>query len=251
MRLRLVSSSVAVCAVIATSALGQPPLPMNTMAAGTIGSDDRTDYQFVAPHPGLLTVAVLGAGDNDLTLDLRDEDGVRVTDGYSDNDIMGNVGREQMHVFLPWAGTYRVRVGARASGPAYEVGAAFLAAPGMAHSPDPDARPSMAQALVIGRAVADEVDARKGDYADWFVIKAPKAGTLTVATTGEEGDIALEAYLDGDYSSPDAREDADLDGKSVHESITLDVTAGQSVHVRVVPLSTSSTTAYRITATLK
>jgi hypothetical protein len=224
---------------------------MNTMATGTVGTDDRTDYQFVAPHPGLLTVAVLGPGDNDLTLELRDEDGVRVTDGYSDNDIMGNVGREQMQVFLPWAGTYRVRVGGRASATAYEVGAAFLATPGMAPAPDPDGRPTMAQPLVVGRAITDEVDVRKGDLSDWLVVKAAKAGTLVVATTGDEGDIALEAYLDGDYSYPHARADDDMDGKSTHEAITLDVTAGQSVHVRVVPLSTTATTAYRITATLK
>jgi hypothetical protein len=240
---------VVLSVAVATVAGAQTPLPMNTMTAGTVGDGDQTDYSFVAKQPGLLSVALAGAGDDDLFLEVRDEEGQRLTDGYADGDLQGKRGLERLSVIVPEPGTYMVTVGGRGSGSRYDVGATFLEASALAPTPDPDGRPSKAQTLTIGQAISDEVG--PGDPWDWFVVKAPKAGTLVITTTGEDGDLALEAHLDEASDMPDQRSDDDRDGKGVNEQVSLEAQAGQAVYVRVVPLFTSSTTAYRIQASLK
>lgn len=71
---------------------------------------------------------------------------------------------------------------------------------------------------------------------NWYVITAPAAGTITVVTqgTGEsDGDLVLEAYFGDDFSMPAERSDQDLEGDSAHESVTVTVTAGQELYLKV------------------
>jgi hypothetical protein len=235
-----------------TTVAAQTPLPMGKMTPGVVGSDGHTDYQLVATHPGLLTVALLGNGTDDLFLELQDDEGQRVPEGFADNDRLGHAGREQLQLLVPWPGTYRLRVGAHGSSSGYEIGATYLETPALGLPADPDGRPSKAQVLTPGQSIEDSVGAGSGDYWDWFVVKPAKGGTLTVTTTGDEGDLVLEAYLDGSFAGPQERADDDRNGKGTNEVLLLEVTAGQPVYVRVVPVfSSSDATPYRISATLQ
>jgi hypothetical protein len=231
------------------AAQGPAPLPLDKLTSDTLGQDASSEYPFKAEAPGLLTVLLLGT-EGDLTLELLDEDGQRVPNGFADSDIEGNAAREQLHVVLPETGLYLLRVDGRGQANLrYEIGAAWLQAPALAAAPDPDGRPSRARELRVGEPIEDQVDASQGDHRDWYVITPAASGTLTVVTRGEEGDLMLEAFTNGNFSQPVARSDQDLDGKGANESIVVDVKAGQPVHLRVSPVF-SGGGAYRISAGL-
>jgi hypothetical protein len=102
---------------------------------------------------------------------------------------------------------------------------------------DPDRRPAMAKAGQVGKALEDGLDPGAGDNWDWWVLKPAEAGTLTVVTrqvgTGDAPDLVLEVFTEGDYADAKDRSDQDLQGNSASESATVQVTAGQAVHVKV------------------
>jgi hypothetical protein len=110
---------------------------------------------------------------------------------------------------------------------------------GFARAADPDRRPSTAKALTVGAASEETLHADEGDGWDWFKVTASEAMTLVIVTRmaeGTEGDLTLEAFTGNDYSSPAANSDQDLQGHTGNESVTLDVQAGQTVHVKVASL---------------
>ncbi len=102
---------------------------------------------------------------------------------------------------------------------------------------DPDRRPAMAKAGQVGKALEDGLDPGAGDNWDWWVLKAAEAGTLTVVTrqvgTGDAPDLVLEVFTENDFADAKDRSDQDLQGNSASESATVQVTAGQAVHVKV------------------
>ena len=51
--------------------------------------------------------------------------------------------------------------------------------------------------------------------------------------TGDAPDLVLEVFTDGDFADAKDRSDQDLQGNSANESATVQVTAGQAVHVKV------------------
>ena len=95
----------------------------------------------------------------------------------------------------------------------------------------------MAKAGQVGKALEDGLDPGAGDNWDWWVLKAAEAGTLTVVTrqvgTGDAPDLVLEVFTEGDFADAKDRSDQDLQGNSANESATVQVTAGQAVHVKV------------------
>jgi len=251
---RLVSSVVVMCGVcgLAGVASAQTALPLGKVQAGKTTSDKPSEYRVKAESAGVLTVAVKGEGD--LVLAVLDGDGQPVPDGRSDRDLGGDSGTEMVSVTLGEAGDYRVRVivqmGTTSS--AYQIAASWMPFPPFARPADPDGRPGTARAIKVGESVEDALDASQGDLADWYVVKADSDGTLVVVTrpVGDGGDLVLEAFLDGEFGQPAARSDQDLQGNSASESVSLNVRAGQTVHVRVTGAFSSVQAQYRLSSSL-
>lgn len=252
---RYVLLVAAVFAMAATSidAQAPTPLPMGTPQPGT-ATDKPTEYTVAAKTAGVLTVAVQGSGD--LMIQVVDSDGQQLQDGSSDRDLNGNEGTELASVTITEAGTYRVRVRAQGSNSnsTYQISGSFLSFPLFARAGDPDGRPGGAKAVQIGRAYEDVLDPSKGDNWDWFVFKATEAGTLTVVTrqsgTGEAPDLILSIYSGGEFGTALDQSDQDLQNNTANESVTLNVTAGQTVHVKVTSNFSSRVSNYRLSSSL-
>lgn len=238
----------------ASEALAQGPLPLGRVQAGRATSEAPAEYRLDADSPGLLTVAV--HGDGDLVLELFDADGQSVPDGRSDRDLNGNPGLELVTVTLGEAGAYKVRVSMSGWGggsSSFQVGGSWLPFQAFARPVDPDGRPSRARALRIGEPIEDSINGAEGDLADWYVMTPGSAGTLVAATRaveGDEGDLALEAFLDGRFDTPVARSDQDLQGSASAESVSVNVKAGQTVHIKVSGVFDSVVGRYRLSTSL-
>jgi hypothetical protein len=249
---RSVLISFAVCA-LASSAFAQRPLPLGAPEEGKIASGTPAEYTVVAKTAGVLTVAV--HGDGDLALMVADADGQTLPEGSVDRDMNGSAGTEMMSMVIPDAGTYRVRVRLQGgSSSTFQISGSWLSFPALARpSADPDARPSGARPLDVGKAHEDALDSQNGDHWDWFTLRAPDAGTLAIVTRkvgDRDADLVLEVYLNGDFGQPAERSDQDLQGDSANESLTVNVTAGQTVHVKVSSALSRVTTKYRISSSL-
>lgn len=238
---------------LAPTLAAQAPLPVGSTTLGRFGaSGEAARYTFTASAPGVLTVVV--HGEEDLTLAVMDEDGQILTDGTADRDLGGQVGAEVLAVVLGEPGNYRVEVRSYSDkAGSFRIGATFVTMPGFARSPDPDGRPSLARPLAIGAAHTDQVHPDEGDQWDWYTVTVTEASTLVLLTRVEEGidgDLALEVYLDRDFETPAAQSDQDLQGNLGNESVTVDVRAGQAVHVKVRSYSTSGDAVpYRVSVT--
>ncbi len=243
----------AIGAAAANPAVAQTPLPMGNPATGKAGSDKPAVYQLAAKTAGVLTVAVQGSGD--LVLVVADEDGQPVQDGTSDRDLNGSSGTEQLAVTITEPGTYQVIVRLQGGGSesTFQIAGAWLPFPTFARaSSDADRRPGQARALKIGQAHEDGLDRNGGDAWDWYVFKVAQAGTLVVVTRplgSETPDIVLEAFTGGTFSQADERSDQDMQGSSAQESVSVNVNAGQTVHIKVATLS-SQIGKYRISSNI-
>lgn len=240
-RLTLVLSSLVlpVSAVAADLVFGKP-------LQGRVG--ESAEYTLQASGAGLLTLAL--HGDADLNLNVMDEDGQLLPDGQIDSDQYGNAGLEAGMVTLPYAGRYLVRVSSLGGDSApYTLHANFLPFTQIARTPDTDGRPGNARRMNVGQSFDDSINGDEGDLRDWFTVTAPDNGTFTIVTRarGEGGDIALEAFLGSNFDEPAARSDQDAQDNSANESISLTVSKGDVVHVRVYGVF-SGAAEYRISA---
>lgn len=242
-----------VLAILPAPLLAQTALPVGSTAAGALGANgEAARYRFQASGAGVLTIVAHGT--EDLTLAVMDEDGQPVVDGTADRDLNGNVGSEMLSVVLTEGGTYLVEVRSHGSnGGSFTVGGAWVPMPAFTKPADPDGRPSRAGRLSIGATHTDQLHPDEGDQWDWFTISATERVTLVIMTRtdeGVEGDLALEVYLDNDFSTPAVQSDQDLQGNLGNESVTVDVRAGQPMHVKVRSYSTSGgPTPYRVSVT--
>jgi len=245
--------ALAVLALLLVPSLlpAQAALPMGNPVANALGDGGSpARFRMAATGPGILTVAVSGA--EDLTLSVLDEDGQPVPEGNADRDLNGNMGSELISVVLFYAGTYFVEVRGNGVETAakFTIGGGFVSMPAFGRAPDPDRRPSLARALTVGAAHQDQLDPGAGDLWDWYSVKATEAMTLVIVTRmdeGVEGDLVLEAYLGDDYSEPTTQSDQDLQGHTGNESLTIDVKAGDTVHIKVKSLADSGdAAAYRL-----
>src|SRR5262245_50293539 len=240
--------------IVATSgtASAQTPLPLGAPQQGKVTSESPAEYTVVAKTAGLLAVAV--SGDGDLAIQVADEDGQTLPEGSADRDLNGKNGHEMLSLLLPEPGTYKVRVRAQGGSSTFQVGGSWLAFPAFAMaSPDPDRRPRSAKAIVMGKPHEDTLNSESGDGWDWFVMKPAQAGTLAIVTRplGDgDADLVLEVYTDADFSKPAGRSDQDLQGNSANESVTINVTAGQQVHVKVAGAFSRINTKYRLSSSL-
>jgi hypothetical protein len=223
--------------VSSNAALAQTALPLGAQTTGKAADDKPAVYQLVAKTAGVVTVAVQGSGD--LVLVVADEDGQPLQDGTSDRDLNGSSGTEQLAVTVTEPGTYQVIVRLQGGGAesTFQIAGAWLPFPAFARaSADPDRRPGQARALKVGQPYEDGLDRNKGDAWDWYVFKMPSAGTFVVVTrqVGSDAlDVVLEAFLKGVYSKAEEESDQDMQGNSAQESVSINVAAGDTVHIRV------------------
>jgi hypothetical protein len=215
---------------------------------GTIDSSGKVSYGFEASSPGVLTVVVRSANETDLFIVVTDGDGQPLPQGRSDQDLGGNPGAEQFATTLPRGGKYRVWIetyGEEAS--PFKIGVSWLPFPALGVPDDPDGSPGSAIPIRIGQdSRMDAIDGSDGDYWDGFVLKVEKAGTLTVATRAEEGDLILEAFKPGEFAEPMERSDQDLQGKGGNEALTLLVEGGEELYFRVSAFSEGASIPYRL-----
>jgi hypothetical protein len=222
-------------------------LELGKITKATTSSQQVASFNFNANAAGILTVVARSTDESDIVLVVTDADGQPLPNGRSDQDIGGDTGAEQFAVTIPRAGGYQVRVEPYSGSATFQIGASWLAFPDLEVPPDPDGSPSKAIAITVEQqSVSDGLDGSGGDYWDWFVYTADQAGTLTVATRAEEGDLVLEAYSAGDYAEAMERSDQDLQGVSGNEALTLVVEPGQKFFFKVAAFTEGATIPYRL-----
>jgi hypothetical protein len=230
----------------------QQALPIGTTEKGKVGSDNVTEYTFVAKTAGVLVAAV--QGDNDLVLAIADSDGQTLPDGTADRDLNGSEGTEMLSILIPEPGAYKVRVRSNGRGGSFQISGAWMSFPAFAHaSSDPDRRPSQARQMQIGKPLEDGLNSSDGDDWDWYTTKTTESGTLAIVTrrVGEgQTDLVLEVFIDGDFAQPAHRSDQDLQGNNANESVTVEVKSGQTIHVKVSSPFGSANTKYRLSSSL-
>ncbi len=233
-------------ALAADPAVAQQIRPGQIVDASTSDSKPAS-FPFTAESAGVLTVVVRASSENDLVLMVTDSDGQPLPEGRSDQDLGGDRGAEQSAVTLPRAGTYMVRVEPFGGGMVrFRMGASWLPFPDLEIPADPDGSPSGARQLPAEQTrIDDSIDGSQGDYWDWFVVTANRAGTLTVATRADEGDLVLEAFEEGEYSTAMERSDQDLQEVLGNEAITLAVQPEQKIYFKVSPVSDGQAVSYR------
>jgi hypothetical protein len=227
-------------------------LPIGKPEPGKAGDNAPATYVFKAATAGVLTVAVVGDGDVEIAI--SDEDGQALPNGVADDDLFGSTGTEQATVTLTEPGGYRVQVRVVDGGNSkFQIGASFISMPALARPSDPDRRPGQARALEIGKSHEDSIDTGAGDPWDWFVYTPAQAGTLAIIlrpVSKESFDLTLETYTGGDFTKATASSDQDLQGHAANESISIDVTAGQKIYVKVYAGFGSATGKYRLSSSL-
>jgi hypothetical protein len=215
---------------------------------GSTGWEGGVAYAFEASEAGVLTVVVRAAEGNDVYLLVSDADGQPLPNGRSDQDLAGDAGAEQFAVNVPRAGSYRVGVEAYdGTDITFKIGVSWLPFPDLAVPADPDGTPGSAKAISIGQDTwTDALDGPSGDFWDWYVLKADKAGTLTVATRADDGDLILEAFSAGEFVEALERSDQDLQGNGGNEAITLVVEVGDEFYFKVSAFSEGASIPYRL-----
>lgn len=230
----------------------QTPTPLKLEAGkvveGTTGWDGPAIYHFQAEAAGVLTIVVRSLNESDLVLLVADTDGQPLPNGRSDQDLGGDPGAEQFAVSLPRAGEYQIRIETfRGASAPFKMGASWLPFPDLAVPPDPDGSPSSAVRIQIWQDTRrDSIDGSSGDYWDWFVLKAERSGTLTVATRADEGDLILEVFAPGAFSEAVERSDQDLQESGGNEALTLVVEAGEELYFRVSAFGQGASISYRL-----
>lgn len=241
MRIRVVSLIVACVAVLlggGTPAAGgsapptdpapTDPLPVGTTDTGSIDSSGTTRFVFTAPSSGVLTVAVYG--DDDLQLSVSHADGTGLPDGQTDRDIFGHRGTEQLLVSIPAAGDYVIAVATYGSTPGtatFEIGATFLSISGREFGVDTDA-PTRDEAieLVVGETYTDD-EIVLGDLVDWFRLTAEQDGPLLVTVEALE----VGPWFHLELSDQERSEVSYNSGSPA--TVFFDVVAGDTVFAQV------------------
>ena len=239
-------------AVLSPAAYAQPALPTGSLQKASVSAEKPAEYTFAAKTAGVLTIAINGEGD--LAFAVTDADGQILPDSNIDRDMNGTSGLEMASILIPEPGNYRVRVRLQGgSSSSFQISTAWLSFPALAReNTDADSKPSGARRLDIAKPHEDALAADAGDAWDWFSLQAPESGTLVIVTRaiGETADLVLEAFLDGKFGESVERSDQDLQGDSANESVTVSVTKGQMVHVKVSGAFGRPSAKYRISSSL-
>lgn len=223
-------------------------LELGRIVSASSSGAGGASFEFAAKSAGILTVVARSTDQSDIVLSVTDLDGQQLPNGRSDQDIGGNTGAEQLAITIPRTGTYRVIVESLGGGTAaFTIGASWLSFPELEVPADPDGSPSTAHSLGLEQQTVEQsLDGSQGDYWDWFVFSSDRAGTLTVATRAEEGDLVLQAFQEGEYNEALEHSDQDLQGVSGNEALTLVVEPGQRFYFKVSAFSEGAAIDYRL-----
>ena len=207
---RFILPVIASLVVAPGAAMAQQALPIDGRESGRVSVNSEVEYQFDAPSVGVLLVAV--HSDGDVAVEVLDSDGQQLPNGYSDRDLNGSVGAEQLSVILNEPGRHRVSVESLGRSQDFEIGASWLSFPAFERPLDPDRRPSRGLAVAVGQDHVDELDGESGDHWDWFVMTPAESGILTVVLRPFAGDpdLVLELYAEDTFSESTVRSDQDL-----------------------------------------
>ncbi|MEM7682569.1 MAG: hypothetical protein AAF288_11485 [Planctomycetota bacterium] len=186
------------------------------------GGERERQFRFEAPEPGMLFVAVEGgAGEGDFTLDVATAQGVALQDGHSDSDIGGMATAERVAAGLTEAGAYRVTLSDFGNDRVdYRLVASFVPME-ITRPVDPDGGIPDAEALELGRTIKRELDADRGDKADWYRVPVGPKGYLGVIARADHADLVLSVYKPDDLNNAEARSDQDLFNDLGHEALLL------------------------------
>jgi hypothetical protein len=201
------------------------PLPLAETIEGSTGSPDVASYEFTAESTGVLTVIV--RANSDVVINVVDEHGLQIEDGYVDTDYYGDSGAEQGAIIIGVAGDYRVRVEPLSGAADFVLAANWLPFEAVARKPDPQGSPDEAIHMGIGKIYSGLIHESLGDRQDWYRVEAARDGVLNVATRTRSSDVVLEYYQDGNFGSSMQRSDQDLDSDGGRESITVQAREGQ------------------------
>jgi len=243
----LTAVAVIVVALVAPApAHAQQALQLNQPQRGSTTGDNPAVFTFNAESAGVLTVVLRGDGDADLQLAVADAVGQILPEGQSDMDLGGNMGAEQLAVTVPGAGQYQVRVTMFYGSGTFEMVAGFISYPALAGPMDPDGMPTAAATLTPGSPIQDSIDPASGDAWDWFKVTVDSAAAITVITSADEGDLALEVFEEGNYAEAINRSDQDMQGVAGNESLTIQASPGQTYYFKVSPVFGNEAVSYTI-----
>ncbi|MBI4552364.1 MAG: protein kinase [Candidatus Latescibacteria bacterium] len=225
---------------------GARPLPLNGNGRGSVdyGRGDRSDWwRVVLPGKGTLTVTLTGyRASADLQLELYDRTGTaRLGESTADRSS-----REELSLDLEDGGPYLVKVYADASDDAspYELSTWYTV--------DPEARSGLdatetgATELRLGKPVTGSVDYDAGDRTDWWKVRVPAAGTLTVELKGAQFmmDLDLKVY----DSAASAVLAESLARRSSRERVSIPVKTAGWYSIEVYANEPGDSSGYTLTA---
>lgn len=263
-----VRGCVGVCALILTTlgaeAQRSAParcrqLPVDASVEQQLVGTEPNIYCHTVTDPGVLTIVVrrrLASTELDLYIEVLDNFGNRVADGYSDRDLEGRLDAEQIVVTLSSPIRYEIRVQSYEEGGLYSIWSTWIALPSevVASIGEEDDRPQGATELVVNarRPTSATLEIADGDSRDWWYIanvgKEPIRVRVTVRAA--TGDLMLESYSGGDFFNLIDYSDSDIGGNFGHEELTLNLAVGETVHLLVSPFfSSTESIDYEISAT--
>jgi hypothetical protein len=213
----------------------------------TLDESGQHWYVITAPEDGTVTLTTRSTGENDgdLVIEAYLDENFGEYVVRSDWDLEGDSAHETVTVGLNSGQVLHAKVAQWGFGRdelSYQLDVSHT--PGVveppqsspAHFTGSSVGPGSAEvrALAVDESRQGMFDA-SGD-ARWYLITAPGPGELTLTTrsTGEDdGDLVLETFVDGDFSDWVAHSDQDLGGDLAHETVTMRLDAGQTVHLKV------------------
>ena len=113
------------------------PLQLGWTVAARASDSAPAIFEFVAEEAGFLSVALRGATSTDLVVGVADDLGQPLPDARSDQDILGEMGAEQLMATITRPGSYHVRVETWSGSSDFELAASWIAFPSIAAQPDP------------------------------------------------------------------------------------------------------------------
>lgn len=233
---RLVCIAASLFAFSSTS--GAQELTLGETIEGSTGNPTIAAYTFTAESPGVLTVVVRATGD--VVINVADQFGQSIEDGYVDTDYYGNSGAEQGAIVIGRAGDYQVRIEPLSGSADFVMAASWLPFDAVARPPDPQGSAEESIHMGIGKIYNGLIREALGDRQDWYRVEASRDGVLNVATRTRSSDVVLEYYQDGNFGSSMERSDQDLGGDGGRESITLHVRAGTVYYFVVTAFSSDA-----------
>jgi hypothetical protein len=169
----------------------------------------------------------------------------------ADRDLTGNERHGTASTTVNLAPALRVRLqGGEKS--TFTIAGAFLTFPAFQRPGIPIAGPAT-PAASPSASRSKTASIRERRFVGLMRVQAAEEGTLTVVTrqvgNGDAPDLVLEVYTGGNFGDAQDRSDQDLQGNSASESVTVQVKAGEAVHVRVSG-NFSNAAKYRLSSSL-